>query len=249
MDLGISGRRALVAASSAGLGLGTARALGEAGCHVVVSGRDEARLAAAVETVPNGLPVVGDVSTVEGATTLVADAEAALGGGLDILVTNAGGPPGGTFASTDVDAYPAALALNLLSVVAMCKAAVPGMQERGWGRVVAITSVSVRQPIAEIMLSNTARAGATGFLKTLALEVAGDGVTVNSVQPGLHKTARMTELYGEEGVDGLGAGVPVGFVGDADDFGAAAAFLCSEQAKFITGVALPIDGGTYKGLQ
>lgn len=249
MDLGIDGRNALVAASSAGLGLGTARALGEAGCQVVVSGRNVDRLDNAVGSVPNGIAVVGDVSTVEGATQLVVDAEAALGGGLDILVTNAGGPPGGTFASTDLDAYPAALALNLLSVVAMCKAAVPGMQQRGWGRVVAITSVSVRQPIAEIMLSNTARAGATGFLKTLALEVAGDGVTVNSIQPGLHATDRMTELYGEAALSGLGSGVPVGFIGDAEDFGAAATFLCSEQAKFITGAALPVDGGTYKGLQ
>lgn len=248
MDLGITGRRALVAASSAGLGLGTARALGAAGCQVVVSGRDPDRLAAAVDAVPGAVGIQADVSTVEGATALVAAATEALGG-IDILVTNAGGPPPGTFASTDVDQYPAALELNLLSVVAMCKAAVPAMQEQGWGRVLAITSVSVRQPIADIMLSNTARAGVTGFLKTLALEVAIDGVTVNSIQPGLHLTDRITSVWGDEAAEALGATVPTGTVGDADDFGEVAAFLCSEQAKFVVGVALPVDGGSHKGLQ
>ena len=110
---------------------------------------------------------------------------------------NGGGPPAGNFASTPVDAYPTALDANLLAVVAMCKAAVPAMQDQGWGRVVAITSLSVRQPMANLILSNTARAGVTGFLKTLALEVAASGVTVNSVQPGLHRTARVEQLYGE----------------------------------------------------
>jgi len=147
----------------------------------------------------------------------------------------------GNFASTPVDAYPAALDVNLMSVVAMCKAAVPAMQERRWGRVVAITSVSVRQPIAQLILSNTARAGATGFLKTLALEVADDGVTVNSIQPGLHRTPRVTQLYSDEQQRSMR-------MGEAADFGAVATFLCSEQAKFTTGVQLHVDGGSYLGL-
>jgi 3-oxoacyl-[acyl-carrier protein] reductase len=136
---------------------------------------------------------------------------------------------------------------NLLSTVAMCKAAVPAMQEQRWGRVVAITSGTVRQPSPTLILSNTARAGVTGFLKTLALEVARDGVTVNSVQPGLHITDRMRAL----GVDPERAAgdIPAGIVGDPDDFGSVAAFLCSEHAKFIVGAAVPVDGGAYRGLQ
>jgi 3-oxoacyl-[acyl-carrier protein] reductase len=162
---------------------------------------------------------------------------------VDILVTNCGGPPPGNFASTAVEAYEPALGLNLLSVVGMCKAAVPAMQERRWGRVVAITSISVRQPIAGLILSNTARAGATGFLKTLAREVAGDGVTVNSVLPGIHATNRITALYGGGTPDAQKLGIPAGFIGDPGDFGQVVAFLCSEQARFVTGVALTVDGG------
>ena len=247
LDLGISGRRALVAASSAGLGLATAQALHAAGCRVVVSGRDPDRLAAAAATMPGSIAITADVGDVGGATALVDAAIDALGG-VDILVTNAGGPPAGDFAGTAVDAYPAALELNLLSVVAMCKAAVPPMCARHWGRVVAITSISVRQPIAHLILSNTARAGVTGFLKTLALEVAKDGVTVNSVQPGLHATDRLRQLYGES-VDAVAEGIPAKIVGDPGDFGRITAFLCSEHAKFVTGVALPVDGGAYGGLQ
>jgi len=169
-------------------------------------------------------------------------------GTVDIVVPNAGGPPPGTFDSTPVDAYPDALNLNLLSVVAMCKAAIPAMRERRWGRVVAITSISVRQPIGTLILSNTARAGATAFLKTLATEVAGDGVTVNSVQPGLHATGRLLQLHGGD-ADRAAAGIPAGIVGDPDDFGAIVAFLCSEHAKFVTGTSVWVDGGAYSGLQ
>ncbi|HYN32971.1 MAG TPA: SDR family oxidoreductase, partial [Ilumatobacteraceae bacterium] len=241
MDLGIAGRRAAVAAGSSGLGLSTAVALADEGAHVVICGRDADRLAAAVEQVGHGcVGLAIDVSTVEGSASFVKQAVDALGA-VDILVTNAGGPPPGNFASTPVDAYQAALDLNLMSVVAMCKAAVPAMQERRWGRVVAITSLAVRQPMAQLILSNTARAGATGFLKTLALEVANDGVTVNSIQPGLHRTPRVTHLYSDEQQRSMR-------MGEAADFGAVAAFLCSEQAKFTTGVQLHVDGGAYLGL-
>ena len=242
MDLGLAGRRAAVAAGSSGLGLATAAALAAEGAHVAICGRDPDRLAAAVDRIGQGcVGIVADVSTVDGAAGFVADSVEALGA-VDILVPNAGGPPPGNFASTPVGAYTAALELNLMSVVAMCKAAVPAMQERRWGRVVAITSLSVRQPMAQLILSNTARAGATGFLKTLALEVAGDGVTVNSLQPGLHRTPRVEQIYSEEQQESMR-------MGDAADFGAVAAFLCSEQATFTTGVQLHVDGGAYLGLQ
>jgi 3-oxoacyl-[acyl-carrier protein] reductase len=251
MDLGIAGRCAAVAGASGGLGLGCAQALAADGVRVVLCGRAAARAEAAAHDIRDaGGDAVGlaaDVSTVDGAAGFVARAIDALGR-LDIVVANAGGPPAGTFASTDVDAYLPALELNLLSTVAMCKAAVPAMVERGWGRIVAITSLTVRQPAASLILSNTARAGATGFLKTLAREVAPHGVTVNSVQPGSHDTDRLRELHGGD-LAGAAAGIPAGTVGDPADFGAAVAFLCSERARFVSGVALPIDGGAFAGLQ
>lgn len=247
MDLGISGRRALVAASSAGLGLATAVALAEEGCRVVMNGRDSDRLNNAASGVPGAIPIVGDVSEAAGASALVDAATEALGG-IDILVTNAGGPPSGNWADTDTSLYAAALELNLISVVAMTKAAVPTMQAQGWGRVLAITSVSVRQPLNMLILSNTARAGVTGYLKTMANQVAADGVTVNSLQPGYHTTDRLRQLFGDRMSD-LESSAASHSVGDPSDFGRVAAFLCSEHARFITGAALPVDGGLYAGLQ
>lgn len=247
MDLGIAGRRAAVAAASGGLGFASAQALANEGVAVAICGRDRVRIDEAAARIGHGcIGLVADVSTAAGGSDFVAAATEALGG-VDILVANAGGPPAGTFASTDIDAYDSALRLSLLSVVGMCRAAIPAMQVYRWGRVVAITSLSVRQPIANLILSNTARAGVTGFLKTVATEVAADGVTVNSVQPGLHATDRLTALYGSG--EGLAAGVPAGVVGQPDDFGAVVTFLCSEQAKYTTGVQLHVDGGSYGGLQ
>ncbi|MDX2378972.1 MAG: SDR family oxidoreductase [Acidimicrobiia bacterium] len=241
MDLGIAGRRAAVAAGSSGLGLGSAAALAAEGVEVAICGRDEDRLAAAAERIGDRCtPIVADVGSPAGAAGFVEAATDALGG-LDILVPNAGGPPPGTFESTPVEAYQAALDLNLMSVVAMCKAAVPAMQERGWGRIVAITSVSVRQPIPTLILSNTARAGATAFLKTLALEVADDGVTVNSVQPGTHRTPRIEQVFSDAQLGDMR-------VGDAGDFGAIVAFICSDYTRFVTGANLSVDGGSYLGL-
>jgi 3-oxoacyl-[acyl-carrier protein] reductase len=243
MELGIIGRRAAVAAGSSGLGLGAAKALAAEGAHVAICGRDRDRIDRAIAEVGHdAVGIACDVGSAEGGAEFVAAAAKALGGPLDILVPNAGGPPPGTFASTPVDAYPDALDLNLMSIIGMCKAAVPAMQERGWGRVVAITSVSVRQPIPNIILSNTARAGATAFLKTLALEVAEEGVTVNTVQPGMHDTPRLGALYSDEQKAQIR-------MGDADDFGAIVTFLCGEQAKYVTGLQLHVDGGSFGGLQ
>jgi 3-oxoacyl-[acyl-carrier protein] reductase len=250
VDLGISGRRAAVAAASAGLGFATAQALAEAGVRVALCGRDRARAEAAAARIGRGTVAFAlDVATEGSAERFVREAREALGG-LDILVCNAGGPPPGTFASTDLAAYRAAIDQNLISTIAMCREAVPGMQAQRWGRVVAITSLGVRQPIATLIASVTARAGATGFLKVLAREVARDGVTVNSLQPGLHATERVASLTGgnRQALESLAASIPARVMGEAADFGRIAAFLCSEHARFVTGCAIPVDGGADAAL-
>lgn len=248
MDLGITGRRAAVAAASQGLGRGVAAALAAEGVQVAICGRRRDAVEAAARAIGHGaVPLVADVSTPEGAAGFVRDAVGALGG-VDILVPNAGGPPSGNFAATDVGQYLDAFELNCRSAIAMCYEAVPAMRERRWGRVLAITSVAVRQPIPNLILSTTARAGLTGFLKTLAREVAADGVTVNSLLPGFHETERLTALYDTDARGGLADAVPARVLGDADDFGRVATFLCSEHARYVTGTATPVDGGAYAGL-
>lgn len=249
MDLALHGRRALVTGASSGLGLGCARALAAEGAIVTLVARSADKLAAAASAFPSGAivhTIAADVSDSEAVVEMMARAEAAMGG-VDILVANAGGPPPGTFASTPLDAYLPALQLNLLSTVSMCTAAVPAMRSRGWGRVVAITSTTAREPSPNLILSNTARAGLTAYLKTLSREVAADGVTVNSLQPGLHRTDRLVAIYGD--TSQLAAEVPTGTIGEADDFGRIAAFLCSDAAKFVNGVAIPVDGGASHGIQ
>jgi 3-oxoacyl-[acyl-carrier protein] reductase len=252
MDLGISGKRAVVAASSAGLGLASARALAGEGVRVAICGRSQDRVDDALAGLPavaggDHVGLVADVGTADGASSFVERAIAALGG-IDVLVPNAGGPPAGNFASTPLDAYLPALQLNLLSTVAMCQAAVPSLVDQGWGRIIAITSHSVRQPVPNLILSNTARAGVTGFLKTLATEIARHGVTVNSVQPGIHATDRLLQLHGGD-TEGAAASVPTRTVGRAEDFGAVVAFLASDHARFINGTAVPVDGGAFAALQ
>jgi 3-oxoacyl-[acyl-carrier protein] reductase len=239
MDLGIGGRKAAVAAASQGLGRATAAALASEGVQVAMCSRDKERIEAAAKEIPGAIPLVADVSTEAGAAAFVRDARDTLDG-IDILVANGGGPPPGTFASVAIEQYRAAFEQNCLAVIAMCDEAVPAMREQRWGRVVAITSIAVRQPIPALILSNTARAGVTGFLKTLAREVAADGVTVNSVQPGSHDTERIRALRGSDGGGDR--------LGNPEDFGKIAAFVCSEQANFLTGAAIHVDGGAYAAL-
>jgi 3-oxoacyl-[acyl-carrier protein] reductase len=238
MDLGLQGKRAAVAAASAGLGLGAARALAAEGVQVAICGRDRAKVDAAAGEI-GAVGLVVDLSDPAAAPGFVAEATERLGGTVDILVANNGGPPAGTFASTDLDAYRQAVDLNLLASIELCRAAVPPMQAQGWGRVVAITSIGVRMPPPNLMASATARAGLTAFLKVLAAEVVADGVTVNSVQPGLHDTDRVRQLHGDATPERIG---------DPDDFGSIVAFLCSEQARFVTGTGLLVDGGAFPGL-
>jgi 3-oxoacyl-[acyl-carrier protein] reductase len=246
MDLGIAGKRAAVAAASRGLGYAVAQALVDEGVQVAVCGRHADTVEAAASRLGDAVvPLVADVSTPAGAEGFVRDARAALGA-VDILVANAGGPPPGTFATVSVEQYLEAFELNCHSAIAMCYEAVPEMRERRWGRVVAITSIAVRQPIPTLILSNTARAGLTGFLKTLAREIAADGVTVNSLLPGLHTTERIAELNADPA--SIAAGVPAGTLGDPADFGRVAAFLCSEHARYVTGTATAVDGGADAAL-
>lgn len=247
MDLGLQGRTAAVAAASAGLGFATAQALANEGVRVAICGRDEGRItAAAARIAADVVPLVVDVGSGEGGREFVERASEALGSSPDILVANAGGPPRGGFDDMSLDDFRMAIDLNLISTIAMCQSALPGMRERGWGRVIAITSVVVKQPAPYLILSNTARAGLHGFLKTTATAVAGDGVTVNALLPGAHATDRMKALYGDESA--VAKNVPVGRLGRPEDFGATAAFLCSDFARFITGSALALDGGSYGGL-
>ena len=249
MDLGLSGRTAAVAGASAGLGLASAQALAAEGVTVAICGRDRGRIEAAAGAVGgNAVPIVADAEHPRRRPRVRRGRHRRPGPASTSSCPTPGGPPTGTFASTPLDAYLPALQLNLLSTVAMCQAAVPAMVDRGWGRVVAITSASVRQPLPSLILSNTARAGVTGFLKTLSLEVAAEGVTVNSVQPGLHATDRLQHLYGDD-TSAAAKDVPTRTVGRPEDFGAVVAFLCSDAARFVTGTALPVDGGNTRGLQ
>jgi 3-oxoacyl-[acyl-carrier protein] reductase len=262
MDFGISGKVALVTASSRGLGRGCADQLAAEKCRVAVCSRDESTAKQAAEEISTstGAEVIGfraDVSKAEDINQLLDDVRKNLGDP-DILVTNAGGPPPGTFASTDLAEYEAALNLNLMSAVRLIHGVTPAMKARGWGRIIAITSISVKQPIGTLLLSNMARAGLTGFLKTISTELAPDGITVNALLPGIHKTSRIDQLAQhraeqenktpEEIVQDMQASNPTKTIGDPSDFGAAAAFLASEQARFITGQNLLLDGGNYSGL-
>ncbi len=248
MDLGITGRRAAVAAGSAGLGLATARALAAEGVHVAICGRDRDRLAGAAAQIGAGtVTIAADLSDPDDGTRFVRDAGRALGGPIDILIANAGGPPAGLPSSTPLAAYRAALELNCLSTIAMCLEAVGPMRSQGWGRILAITSIGARQPIPALAASSVARAAVTSFIKTLATEIAPDGVTANTIQPGSHATARITSLHGDSPT--LSAEIPVGHLGDPGDFGSVAASLCGQSASFICGAAIIVDGGATRALQ
>lgn len=253
MDLGIKGKRALVCASSKGLGLGCAEALAQAGVNLVMNARGSDALQAAAERIrlEHGVEVVtvaADISTVDGQALVIKAAQ-----DVDILVNNAGGPPPGMWHDWDRDDFIAALDANMLAPIALIKALVPAMMERGWGRVVNITSQSVRAPIPVLGLSNAARTGLTGYVAGTARQVAGSGVTINNLLPGIHATDRADALdAGVVKAEGItldearaarAATIPAGRYGTRAEFGAACAFLCSAHAGFIVGQNLLLDGG------
>lgn len=253
MDLGIKDRSALICASSKGLGFGCATALAEAGCDIVLNARGENSLEAAADQLrhkfgANVTTVAADVSTPDGREAILSAAPE-----VDILVTNAGGPPPGLWSDWDRDDFIAALDANMLAPIALIKAYLPAMIDAGWGRVVNITSSSVKAPIPQLGLSNSARAGLTGFVAGTARQVAPHGVTINNLLPGIHATDRADSLdRGVMDAQGLtleqareqrAATIPARRYGTSSEFGATCAFLCSQHAGFIVGQNIVLDGG------
>lgn len=250
MDLGIAGRVALVTGASKGIGRGIAAELAREGCRVAISSRSRERIdATAAELGATGF--VWDAAQPAGAPGLVDDVEAALGGPVEILVVNTGGPPGGPDAlAFGEEQWRAAYESLVLGPMALVRRCVPAMRSRGWGRVVNVVSTTVREPIAGLMLSNSHRSAALAAWKTLARQVAGDGVTLNSVLPGRVATERLAELHGslDAAQEAAVAEVPAGRLGTVEELAAAAAFLCSERASYVTGAALRVDGGLTRSI-
>ncbi|MCR8547007.1 SDR family oxidoreductase [Salipiger sp. P9] len=253
MDLKIAGKRALVCASSRGLGRGCAEALAEAGCSLVMNARSPGPLEAAGAEISAayGVEVTvvpADIVDPEGRAAVI---EAA--GAVDILVTNSGGPPAGYWTEWDRGDFIAALDDSMLTPIALMQALIPGMMARGWGRVVNITSRSVKAPLLPLGLSNSARAGLTGFVAGTSRQIAGSGVTINNLLPGVHDTDRIDELddvtAAEKGISRdearrqRAAGIPAGRYGDPAEFGKMCAFLCSQHAGYIVGQNILLDGG------
>jgi len=262
MDFQLKGKIALVAAASKGLGRAVAEELAAEGASLVLCARGEEALQqtrAALEAA-HGVPVLAvaaDLSTVAGVAR-VTQAAFERFGRVDILVTNTGGPPAGTFEQHSPEAWQAATNLLLTSVVELTRAVLPSMKERAWGRILNVTSIAVKQPVAGLMLSNSLRAAVTGMARTLANEVAPFGITVNNILPGYTRTDRVEHLAQataeREGISPDEAAarwtreIPMQRLGEPAEFAALAAFLCSARASYITGTSIPVDGGWIKGL-
>ena len=246
MNLQIAGTTALVTGGSKGIGFAIAEALVGEGVRVVMAARDERTLAAAAERLAGGdvVTVAADVSSAKGVGDLVAAALERVGQ-IDILVSNAGGPPAGRPTQLDEAAWARASELTLMSSVRLARAVLPGMRERGWGRIVNVTSLSVKQPIAELALSNAMRSAVTAFARTLANEVAAEGVTVNNVAPGYTSTERLKELFADDYARArLMASIPAKRFATPEEVASAAVYLCSRQAAYVTGQTIVVDGGT-----
>jgi 3-oxoacyl-[acyl-carrier protein] reductase len=253
MDLGISGKRALVCASSKGLGLGCAEALASAGVNLIMNARSEMDLTYSANRIIDRYgveveTVVADITSEDQRTKILDRVE-----NIDILVTNAGGPPPGTWEDWNKEDFVLALEANMLTPISLMKHYLPGMMERGWGRVVNITSQSVKAPIATLGLSNSARAGLTGYVAGTSRQVAHSGVTINNLLPGSHATDRIKNLLNsssqKQGVSvedlrkELEASIPAKRLGTHTEFGEVCAFLCSIHAGFIVGQNILVDGG------
>ena len=262
MDLGIQGKVAWIGGASRGLGLAVAAELAREGCRQALTARRAGPLEAAVGELAqahggDGVAVAGDFSDPDDVRRMAAGVRDALGAP-EIVIANTGGPPSGTFDELESEQWQAAAHGNLFSVVELCREVVPAMKQRGWGRIVAITSISARQPIPALMLSNAMRAGVHGFVKTLADEVASSGLTVNLVCPGHTHTERLGELAAAAAERrGCSSDTifrtwesanPMGRLGEPEELAAVVAFLCSVRASFVNGVAIGVDGGACRAL-
>jgi 3-oxoacyl-[acyl-carrier protein] reductase len=263
MDLELADRTVLVTGASTGIGRAVAACFAREGARVAINSRSKDRLhdtakEISAETGAEVVALAADVSNPREAAALVDRCRESLGG-IDALVCNAGGPPSGTFRELPADSYEAALGLNLLSTVHLCRAAVPSMIEKGrGGAIVALTSISVKQPIDGLILSNTARAGVTGFCKSLATELGPHGIRVNTVGPGFTATDRLkeleTRLAGKDGVtpdvirSRWEASIPLARLATADEIASVVVFLCSARSSYVTGTTLVVDGGYCRGL-
>lgn len=262
MDLGLQNKVALVAAASRGLGRAVAEELAQEGAALILCARNEKTLN---ETCDAIIQKTGaQVSGITADLSLGADVERVVQQGLekfgriDVLVTNVGGPPAGQFESLNRDAWEEATKLLLTSVVDLTRLILPGMKERGWGRILNITSIAVKQPVQNLMLSNSLRAAVTGFARTLANEVAQDGITVNNIMPGYTRTERVEQLARSiaakagitpvEAIARWEAEIPMQRLGEPKEFAALAAFLVSERASYITGSSIAVDGGWIRSL-
>lgn len=258
MDLGLKGRKAIICASSQGLGRACATSLAREGCDVVINGRNEARLKAAAEEIAAAtgarvVPVVADINTEAGRAALVAACPEA-----DILVNNNAGPPPGKLADWDHAAWLAALEANMLAPILLIRALLPGMRQRRFGRIVNITSAMVKSPRPHMGLSTAARTGLTALSKALVPEIAADNVTINNLLPERIDTGRqhfmaermmkLENIGFEEARARIAATIAAKRFGRPEEFGDACAFLCSAQAGFISGQNLQLDGGSYPGL-
>jgi 3-oxoacyl-[acyl-carrier protein] reductase len=262
MDLGLKGKNALVAAASKGLGKAVALELATEGASVSICARGAAELMQAADDIRAAtgarvLPFVCDVTSPEQIAAWVEHAEAQLCS-IDVLVNNAGGPPTGPFLDFGDDAWRAGLELNLMSAVRLSRAVLPGMAERGWGRIINITSVMVKQPGPGFVLSTSARSAIIGLAKTLSADFAPRGITINNVCPGYTRTQRMVDLVAAraeregrteaEVVAAMTADIPAGRMGEPEELAALVAFLASERADYITGTTIQVDGGLTKAL-
>ncbi|SRR6266498_1357706 len=261
MNLGLVGRVALVTAASRGLGRAIAEELAAEGATVAMCARGETALREAADSIRargNGvLAIVGDVSRPEDVERIVAETIGRFGR-VDILVNNAGGPPSGPFESLTQAQWEEAVRVTLFSAVNLTRQVLPGMKDRKWGRILNVTSITVKQPVEGLMLSNSIRAAVTGFARTLANEVAPFGITVNNILPGYTRTERVEELARQtaerEGIsadEALGRSIsqiPMRRLGDPREFAAVAAFVASERASYLTGTSIAVDGGWIKGL-
>lgn len=262
MDLGLENKVALVAAASRGLGFAIAAELAREGASLVICSRKPASLDRAAQaiaeltgTAPVAIPA--DVSRPDDVARLV-DAATARFGRVDVLVTNAGGPPAGPFESHDMAAWQSAFHLTLASAVELTRRVLPGMKQRRWGRLINVTSIAVKQPVDQLILSNSLRAAVTGFARTLANEVAPFGITVNNVLPGYTRTERVDELAAARSArEGISAAdvraeferqIPAGRLGEPQELAALTAFLASERAAYITGQSIAVDGGWIRSL-